>query len=336
MPPQLKQSHEEIAASPQQPTMTAADDDLEAGGGTDTGTDIAGTTAVENDQKPHRRRSRKEVSFAPILKEDGTLKYAFQQQQQRNNNSSSDDDIPTVVETASWPPTRWEHERKIRAILGCVSATTVLIVRLILDSEPTAYVIHSIIVFFDMILIHIFTNSKWLSISGECLAISMMFAFHFTGETLWELLETTLIAVLCSFHLIASRSEAFTQNTVLQQEFQDFRRDSCALMLQKLDEHHHTKNDDEDNTSSSSMTLLQHRSTSSSSSSSSESSSLRRKISDWFVPPSDPVCQERARICGSHFFEHFLDGSAGVYVFSFIQYRFKYLCLFGGLFLFAS
>ena len=38
-------------------------------------------------------------------------------------------------------------------------------IRLYLDSSPSAYLIHSIIVLFDMVLIHIFTYTMWLSVA---------------------------------------------------------------------------------------------------------------------------------------------------------------------------
>jgi hypothetical protein len=42
--------------------------------------------------------------------------------------------------------------------LGCISSIIVLTTRLLLDTKPTAYSIHSVIVFFDMVLIRLFTN----------------------------------------------------------------------------------------------------------------------------------------------------------------------------------
>ena len=46
-----------------------------------------------------------------------------------------------------------------------------------------AYLIHSIIVFFDMVLIHCFTHSLWLSVTGEIITYIFMLSFHFTKET---------------------------------------------------------------------------------------------------------------------------------------------------------
>jgi hypothetical protein len=42
--------------------------------------------------------------------------------------------------------------------LGCISSIIVLTTRLLLDTKPTAYSIDSVIVFFDMVLIRLFTN----------------------------------------------------------------------------------------------------------------------------------------------------------------------------------
>ena len=52
----------------------------------------------------------------------------------------------------------WSRERVRLCLCGCTSASIVLVVRLLLDwHSGTTYVIHSFIVFFDMVLIHVFT-----------------------------------------------------------------------------------------------------------------------------------------------------------------------------------
>jgi hypothetical protein len=48
------------------------------------------------------------------------------------------------------------------AVFGFLSSTLVCVIRLMIDPGYQTYTIHSIIVFFDMVLIHLFTASKWL------------------------------------------------------------------------------------------------------------------------------------------------------------------------------
>ena len=56
----------------------------------------------------------------------------------------------------------WSKERKVLALFGCLSSILVCIIRLKIDPGYRTYTIHSIIVFFDMILIHLFTATRWL------------------------------------------------------------------------------------------------------------------------------------------------------------------------------
>lgn len=56
----------------------------------------------------------------------------------------------------------WSKHRKAIATFGCMSSILVCAIRLKIDSGYQTYTIHSIIVFFDMILIHLFTATKWL------------------------------------------------------------------------------------------------------------------------------------------------------------------------------
>lgn len=189
----------------------------------------------------------------------------------------------------------WSRERRRLTAYACISSSAVLIIRLLLDHEPLAYLIHSIIVFLDMVLIHLFTNSLWLSVSGEVVTVIFFLAFHFTKETIWELLETTLIAVLCSFHLIASRKKAKEKNEGLEENMNRLRFHTLEIIenpeeLAFLRQEHEEGRDEE----------------------------LREIVPESmrtvFVPIKDPVCKERLITCGSHFFEYFLDGSAGVMV----------------------
>jgi len=184
--------------------------------------------------------------------------------------------------------------------VGCFSSMAVLTIRLLLDIEPTAYLIHSIIVFLDMVLIHLFTNSPWLSISGEFVTVVCFLAFHFTKETLYELLETTLIAVLCSFHLILSRNKAKDRNQKLETDLNNLRQTSFYLLrnvdiidpeeLGKLEEN-------------------------------SQVDSVRTAPGGrvgWLAPLDPDHYKEKLKVFGENFFEHFLDGSAGVMYTSFL------------------
>lgn len=194
-----------------------------------------------------------------------------------------------------WKPwVSWSMPRLRWTACGCVSSIAVLTIRLLLDTEPTAYLIHSIIVFLDMVLIHLFTNSPWLSISGECLTIAFFLAFHFTKETLFELLETTLIAVLCSFHLILSRNKHKDRNQALQADLLKMRQSSIHLLrnVETLDKDDIVKLEEE---------TLAH--------------SVRTApggAAGWIAPIDKAQYSQKLKAVGENFFEHFLDGSAGV------------------------
>mmetsp|Transcript_1606 Transcript_1606/g.2438 ORF Transcript_1606/g.2438 Transcript_1606/m.2438 type:complete len:302 (+) Transcript_1606:44-949(+) len=206
-----------------------------------------------------------------------------------------------------WPWSNWSRRRVAGNYLGCLSSAIVLTVRLILDREPAAYLIHSIVVFFDMVLIHLFTNCTWLSVSGELTTILCFLGYHFTHETLFELLETIFIAILCSFHLIGSRSKALDRKEEKELEMLALKRQTSILL------HQHSiqgegigvdlVNIDEER----------------------PLSGIDFASSDrWSLSPHDPVEEplstHRAKmlVCWRHFFDHFLDGSAGVMYTSFL------------------
>ena len=113
----------------------------------------------------------------------------------------------------------WSRERVRLCLCGCTSASIVLVVRLLLDwHSGTTYVIHSFIVFFDMVLIHVFTCSPWLSASGEVVTYLAVLAFYITKHRIFELLETVAIAALCSVYLIRSRNKHLDHEHQLQEE----------------------------------------------------------------------------------------------------------------------
>jgi len=115
----------------------------------------------------------------------------------------------------------WSKERIRIASCGCLSSVLICTVRLLIDPGKTAYTIHSIIILFDMIIIHIFTHSWWLSFLGELIAVSGATAFHLTHAKLFELLETTLIAAIVSFHMIISRNEHWDREKELEKDLED-------------------------------------------------------------------------------------------------------------------
>lgn len=200
-----------------------------------------------------------------------------------------------------WKPwVSWSLPRFQQTAVGCFSSIAILTIRLLLDTEPTAYLIHSIIVFLDMILIHLFTNCPWLSISGEVLTVICFLAFHFTKETLYELLETTLIAVLCSFHLILSRHKAKNRNEALETDLRQLRQTSNYLLhnIEAIEQDEREKLEEE---------TLAH--------------SIRTAPggkAGWLVPVDSEHYKKKLKVFGGHFFEHFLDGSAGVMYTSFL------------------
>lgn len=243
--------------------------------------------------------------------------------------------------------TPWTLARVYHTGLFCISSSAVLGVRLWLQSSPTAYLIHSIVVFLDMVLIHLFTRSVWLSLSGEIVTILAAVAFTFTKETIWELLETTMIAVLCSFHMIGSRNKHKEREEELEAGVENLRQQTVLMMR------------DEENPQASMRQIHQmssmllhdmeaiqaHRQLETTHEGEQEVTSTRslstrrgflkqkntenyveddtfEKLADlqsWFVPPSGTLqqCQRstrqgRLRVCSENFFEHFLDGSAGV------------------------
>ena len=144
-------------------------------------------------------------------------------------------------DTKSWPWSMFNglstDSAKMATLMGCCSSAIVLAVRLYLDSSPPAYLIHAIIVFFDMILIHMFTHSVWLSATGEIITYAMMFAFHFSKETMWELLETTFLAIISSVYMISSRRQVMMERDGLNDDI-DSLRERGALLLRNINEVH--------------------------------------------------------------------------------------------------
>ena len=106
----------------------------------------------------------------------------------------------------------WSRRRIRTALCGCFSSAIAL-----LDYSPWTFS-HSIIVLFDMLLIHIFANTPWLSFGGEITAILFATIFHLTNQKIFELLETTIIAALVSIHMIQSRDEHWDREDNLEKD----------------------------------------------------------------------------------------------------------------------
>jgi hypothetical protein len=258
---------------------------------------------------------------------------------------------------ARWNPCKsWSLPRLKSTAFGVLSSLSVLIIRLYLDSSVhTTYLIHSIVIFFDMVLIHVFTNSVWLSIGGEIVTFIHFLAFHFTKETVFELMETTFIAMLCSFHLIISRNKHFDHANELVHNMENLQMTSMHLL-----QHMESLNDIEcgleirrtsDRTiHSSDVVALEDIKTNCSTKDSKyienqDSDHLLCKIKEKSIrqdheestsmasnhdvdeTPKNlfghqhnqkPWCKNYLKMCGEHFYEHFLDGSAGVMYTSFL------------------
>jgi len=233
-------------------------------------------------------------------------------------------------------PATWSKRRIRIASCGCLFSVVLCAVRLLLDPGPSAYIIHSIIILFDMILIHVFTHSLWLSVSGEATAIIFAIFFHLTHETIFELLETTLIAVLVSVHMINSRNEHWDRE-------EDLERD--IIELQFYIEHPPNNKDRTTNADEVVGTKVVRRHSSSCSSapmSDHEEQENKENIpcletdveEGAFLPQSDMTnisassrTKNKAVTANNegrrtrwwhHFFDHFLDGSAGVMYTSFL------------------
>lgn len=190
---------------------------------------------------------------------------------------------------------------------GCLSSVVVLTIRLLLDMEPLAYVIHSCVVFVDMVLIHLFTNSVWLSVTGELLTIVFFLSFHFTNETVYELVETTLIAVICSLHMIHSRSKALDKIEHLAEIVEEMSARQSHSMRDPLADTANTEPKHFAIDIEGGCCVLRQ---------GEEEESCSRIVFDG--APTQLELRKQSMTCGQHFFEHFLDGSAGVMYTSFV------------------
>lgn len=224
--------------------------------------------------------------------------------------------------------TSWNRRRIRFTILGCLSSCLVCTARLLVDRGSLTYNIHSVVILLDMALIHTFTHTLWLSVSGELVTIGSVLLFHYTKQTVWELMETTLIAALCSFHMIFSRSEHWDREEALEglvgmeihtghpQHARSYRR-SATFDRSNLSAEERGANEENGNEKSnglapaiSTATRTDHLSTRTV-----NSGLLREEQQKSNKAAVFRVCCIK---CSRHFFDHFLDGSAGVMYTSFV------------------
>ena len=170
--------------------------------------------------KPASTESADSASSTPTLRNAATAapgeRVASLESADESVRAYDEDEIAHTVPCSCFA---WSRERVRLCLCGCTSASIVLVVRLLLDwYSGTTYVIHSFIVFFDMMLIHLFTCSPWLSASGEVVTYLAVLAFYITKHRIFELMETVAIAVLCSIHLIRSRNKHLDHEHALQEE----------------------------------------------------------------------------------------------------------------------
>jgi hypothetical protein len=261
----------------------------------------------------------------------------YEDQGSTDNKSSSESDSsslgfssPSRSRKKWFSCTSWSHERVVIAFVGCLSASAVLIGRLLLDHEPTAYIIHALVVFIDMILIHLFTNNRWLSISGEITTIVFFLGFHFTKETVFELLETTMLAALCSFHLILSRNKHMDREEELEVGFENLRQLNVSLLRERSD----SKIDEAELGGIDEAAALGDMIDEAEHGDMIDEAELGEFIGSSSDFADSLNRQEESKKhcaigCGKHFFEHFLDGSAGVMYTSFLGLIIDELLVYG-------
>jgi hypothetical protein len=129
--------------------------------------------------------------------------------------------------------------------------------------------------------------------SGESITIVSMLLYHFTKQQVWELLETTLLAMICSFHMISSRSEHWDREEELE----------GLIGLEIIANEHNNTSDFRRRTATADRLV--------------SANEVQESFhTDKTMEASDN--RQTLRRCSQHFFEHFLDGSAGVMYTSFL------------------
>ena len=134
--------------------------------------------------------------------------------------------------------------------------------------------------------------SPWLSASGEVVTYLAVLAFYITKHRIFELMETVAIAVLCSIHLIRSRNKHLDHEHALQEELTALKHSvRSARVLPDLE------------------------------GGGPHDASKRASTASSITPPAPPYSLAPAkarRRWREDFYDHFLDGAAGVMYTSFL------------------
>lgn len=148
------------------------------------------------------------------------------------------------------------------------------------------------------------------------MTVISMLLYHYTKQKVWELLETTLLAMICSFHMISSRSEHWDREEELEgligleiianDRKSEKRVQRCATVdrkafgSKKLDRKMDRRKHD-------GVDCRQ------------ENASTATSVDTVGMLTGKGNTKKHNIIkCSQHFFEHFLDGSAGVMYTSFL------------------
>ena len=251
--------------------------------------------SASNDAAPVERDSS--AASSPCLRNAATAapgeKVASLESADESVRAYDEDEIVHTVPCSCYG---WSQQRVRLCLCGSASSAIVLVVRLLLDwHSGTTYVIHSFIVYFDMMLIHLFTCSPWLSASGEVVTYLAVLAFYLTKHRIFELLETVAIAALCSIHLIRSRNKHLDHEHQLQEELTALKHSvRSARVLPDLE-----GGGPHD----------------------ASTASKRASTASSITPPPPPYSLAPAkarRRWREDFYDHFLDGAAGVMYTSFL------------------
>ena len=85
-----------------------------------------------------------------------------------------------------------------RVILFAASAVFITVFRLILDCVSAVYLVHSLVIFVDLVLANALSSSWLFNLALNIVALTCTLLFKCFGLLLIELVETTLMAVLAS------------------------------------------------------------------------------------------------------------------------------------------
>ncbi|KAL3780415.1 hypothetical protein HJC23_004352 [Cyclotella cryptica] len=152
--------------------------------------------------------------------------------------------------------------------------------------------------------------------AGEFVTIVSMLLYHFTKQKVWELLETTLLAMICSFHMISSRSEHWDREEELEGLIgleiiaNERRHSKSKVRCVTVD-----RQDLESKIVDGNLDRLKNGRSHSRQKKAPEATS----VDTVGILTGKGITKQHNLIkCSKHFFEHFLDGSAGVMYTSFL------------------